>query len=54
MSVEWILEGLLLGIICFIGVIGNVMSIYIFYSKSYGPSGINQINVNYPVIECIS
>ena len=51
MTVEWILEGLVLGIICLVGLIGNTISVYIFYSKSYGPSGervfdIMSLNIN--------
>ena len=39
MLFEWVLEGVLLGIIGVFGIIGNSTGIYVFYKKSSGVAG---------------
>ena len=39
MLFEWLLEGVLLGIIGVLGVVGNSTAIYVFYKRSSGVAG---------------
>ena len=39
MLLDWILEGVLLGIIGVLGLVGNATAIHVFYKKSSGVAG---------------
>ena len=40
MLFDWLLEGVILGIIGILGIVGNSAGIYVFYNKSAGVAGI--------------
>ena len=39
MLFDWLLEGVILGIIGLLGIIGNSAGIYVFYKRSAGVAG---------------
>jgi hypothetical protein len=44
MFLDWILEGVLLGIVGVLGIIGNATAIHVFYKRSSGVAGKVQHN----------
>ena len=39
MFLDWILEGVLLGIVGVLGIVGNATAIHVFYKRSSGVAG---------------